>query len=175
MQNLPLKLKSEREKLAATFLKRKDLIKRYMKGAPFVRLIDKLSFIVGVFLLIFTTFILGRFPHDHYYTYHCLTIVSLVAFRFYNYRTKGWHYYLFDFCYFGNFLMLLFLIFFPKNDLLFKVFFAYANGPFGLAIPAFKNSMIFHKIDNLISVSIHIIPQVTSWNLKWHTLPYEQG
>ena len=66
--------------------------------------------------------------------------------------------YLFDFCYFANTLMIVYILLLPKNDILFKVFFVYANGPFGLAIPAFKNSMIFHKIDNLISVSIHIIP-----------------
>lgn len=63
----------------------------------------------------------------------------------------------------------------PKNDYLFKVFFIYANGPFGLAIPAFKNSMIFHKLDNLTSIAIHIIPLVTSWNLRWTTLTYEEG
>jgi hypothetical protein len=71
--------------------------------------------------------------------------------------------------------MLLFLLRQSHSDTLFKVFFIYANGPFGLAIPAFKNSMIFHRLDNLISVSIHIIPQVTSWNLKWHTLPHEEA
>ena len=50
----------------------------------------------------------------------------------------------------------------------------YANGPFGVAIPAFKNSMIFHKMDNLISLTIHLIPQVTSWNLRWHTMEWER-
>ena len=50
----------------------------------------------------------------------------------------------------------------------------YANGPFGVAIPAFKNSMIFHKLDNLISLTIHLIPQVTSWNLRWHTMEWER-
>ena len=121
-------------------------------------MVDKLSFIVGVFLLIFTTYMLGRYPNDYYYTYHCATVTTLVAFRFYSYKPKGWHYYLFDFCYFANTLMIVYILLLPKNDILFKVFFVYANGPFGLAIPAFKNSMIFHKIDNLISVSIHIIP-----------------
>jgi hypothetical protein len=144
-----------------------------MQGAPFVRLFDKLSFIAGVLLLICATYILGRYPNDLWYNFHCITIISLVAFRFYNYKTKGWHYYLFDFCYFANTLMIIYLKLMPQNDILFKVFFVYANGPFGLAIPAFKNSMIFHKIDNLISVTIHIIPQVSSWNLKWHTLPYQ--
>ena len=80
---------------------------------------------------------------------------------------------MFDFCYFANTLIILFLEFFPKNDILFKVFFVYANGPFGVAIPAFKNSMIFHKIDNLISLTIHVIPQVTSWNLRWHTMDWQ--
>jgi hypothetical protein len=151
-------IKSEQEKLKKKFLKRKSVIDNYMKGAPFVRLVDKLSFILGVLLLIFTTYIMGRYPDTHYYTFHCVTVITLVIFRFYNYRSKGWHYYLFDFCYYANTIMITFLTLFPKEDILFKVFFVYANGPFGLAIPAFKNSMIFHKIDNLISCSIHLIP-----------------
>jgi len=134
---------------------------------------DKLSFIMGVCLLIATTYILGRYPHDLFYSFHCLTIITLVIYRFWTYRKKGWHYYLFDFCYFANTLIIIFLLFFPKNDILFKVFFVYANGPFGVAIPAFKNSMIFHKLDNLISVTIHIIPQLTSWNLRWNTIQFE--
>ena len=174
MKLLPGQLKSEKDKLTKKFLKRKALIDRYMKTAPFVRLFDKLAFIVGVLLLIFTTYILGRYPHRGYYTYHTLVVLALVLFRFYNYRTKGWHYYLFDFCYFANTLIILYLQFFPYNDLLFKVFFVYANGPFGVAIPAFKNSMIFHKMDNLISLTIHLIPQVTSWNLRWHTMEWER-
>jgi Protein of unknown function (DUF2838) len=138
-----------------------------------VRLADKLSFIMGVFLLTLTTYVLGRYPNDLWYGYHAAIVVGLVMYRFYNYRKKGWHYYLFDFCYFANTLILLFILFLPHNHILFKVFFVYANGPFGLAIPAFKNSMIFHKLDNLISLTIHIVPMVSSWNLRWHTLPQE--
>jgi hypothetical protein len=62
--------------------------------------------------------------------------------------------------------MLYFLVKDPKNDYLFKIFFTYANGPFGL---------IFHKLDNLTSIAIHIIPLVTSWNLKWYTIPHESA
>lgn len=144
-----------------------------MKGATFLRLIDKLYFILGVVILIANTFMLGRYPNTFYYYHHVLTVCFLTALRLYNYKQKGWHYYLFDFCYFANSLIMYFLVFEPKNDYLFKVFFTYANGPFGLAIPAFKNSMIFHKLDNLTSIAIHIIPLVTSWNLKWYTIPFE--
>ena len=150
--------KSEKEKLRVKFLKRKAIIDKYMNRAPFVRMLDKILFVIGVLLLIMTTYMVGRYPNDNYYTFHCVAVISLVIFRFYNYKSKGWHYYLFDFCYFANTLMLIFLLGLPKNDILFKVFFIYANGPFGLAIPAFKNSMIFHKIDNLISCAIHLIP-----------------
>lgn len=134
---------------------------------------DKIFFIVGVLLVIATTYMLGRYPNKEYYKFHVYTVVSLVAIRLLNYRIKKWHYYLFDFCYFANILIIYFLMVDPKNDILFKVFFVYANGPFGLAIPAFKNSMIFHKLDNLTSIAIHIIPLVTSWNLRWTTLEYE--
>lgn len=129
-----------------------------MKGARFVRLMDKVYFVLGVWLLIFNMYILGRYPHTNYYHWHSLVVIGLVLFRFYNYKKKGWHYYLFDFCYYANTLIIAFLLFYPKNDLLFKAAFVFANGPFGIAIPAFKNSMIFHKIDNLISLTIHLLP-----------------
>ncbi len=86
MKVLPGQLKSEKDKLTKKFLKRKALIDRYMKTAPFVRLFDKLSFIVGVMLLIFTTYILGRYPHHGLYKYHTCVVLGLVLFRFYNYR-----------------------------------------------------------------------------------------
>lgn len=144
-----------------------------MNRAPIVRFMDKIFFIVGVLLVIATTYMLGRYPNTHYFKFHVYTVSSLVAIRLFNYRMKKWHYYLFDFCYFANTLIIYFLLADPTNDILFRVFFVYANGPFGLAIPAFKNSMIFHKLDNLTSIAIHIIPLVTSWNLRWTTIPYE--
>ena len=166
-------LASEKEKLKEHFMKRKRVLERYIKGSPFVRFLDKISFVIGVYLLVATTYLVGRHPHDLYYQYHCAVVSFLVALRFYNYKSKGWHYYLFDFCYYANAIIIVFLLYAPKNEILFKLLFVYSNGFFGFAVPAFKNSMIFHRIDNLISLAIHVIPQVTSWNLKWHTMPYE--
>lgn len=115
-----------------------------MQGAPFVRLQDKISFILGVNLLIITTFLLGRFPNSLYYYHHIFTVVLLIGIRLFNYKQKGWHYYLFDFCYFANGAVIYFLMYDHKNDYLFKIIFCYANGPLGLAIAAFRNSMVFH-------------------------------
>lgn len=153
---------------------KRAVIEKYMQGSPFTRLFDKVNFVIGVLLTIMTTFMVGRFPHDFYYYFHVIIIITLVSIRLFYYRSKKWHYYLFDFCYFANFLILLFLIFYPHSKFLFSVFFCYANGEFGIGIAAFRNSMIFHKIDNLTSIAIHIIPLLTSWVLKWNTIIYEK-
>jgi hypothetical protein len=136
-----------------------------------VRLIDKISFIFGVLLLIATTFLLGRHPHTYYYFHHIVVVIFLVVIRLFHYKKMRWHYYLFDFCYFANALIIYYLAFDPKNEILFKICFVFANGPFGLAIAAFRNSMIFHKLDNLTSIAIHLIPLVTLYNIKWYTIP----
>jgi len=144
-----------------------------MKGAPFFRLKDKISFIVGVLLLVFFCYYVGRHPNTHYYIFSIIVVIVLVFMRVLHYKKMNWHYYLFDFCYFANALVIYFLLFDPKNDGLFKCVFMWANGPLGFAIAAFRNSLIFHKFDNLTSCAIHVIPMVTSWNLKWTTMPYE--
>ena len=79
-------IKSEREKIAKNFAKKKRVLVKYIRGAPFVRLVDKISFIFGVLLLIATMYLLGRYPNSHYYTFHVITIISLVMFRLINYR-----------------------------------------------------------------------------------------
>lgn len=33
--------------------------------------------------------------------------------------------------------------------------------------------MVFHKFDNLSSLFLHLLPQTTLWNLRWHTMPLE--
>jgi len=44
-----------------------------------------------------------------------------------------------DFCYYANFLGIIFLQFFPKNDYLFKANFLFSNGSLAVAIAAFRN------------------------------------
>ena len=97
-----------------------------MQGAPFVRLIDKISFIIGVFLLIFTTFVLGRFPHNYAFLFYVIVVLVLVIIRTFYYKSKGWHYYLFDFCYFANAIMMIFILKYPKNEMMFKVAYNYS-------------------------------------------------
>jgi hypothetical protein len=60
----------------------------------------------------------------------------------------------------------------PTNEILFKCFFIWSNGILSVAILAFRNSIVFHNLDNLTSCAIHIIPMFSSWNFRWYTMEY---
>lgn len=136
-------------------------------SASGTREIDKWFFVAGVTVTMLSSYIMGAFPHDIYYQWHSVIVPFYVVIRIIYYKQKGLHYYLFDFCYWANFVILIFLNFYPKNlDLLMCSYF-WAMGPFAASIGAMRNSMIFHKIDNLTSLVIHAMPMMSMFNLRW--------
>ena len=152
------------------FKKRKQILDKYMNTAPFARFLDKLTFIFGVLVLMTTCFLIGRFPNDLYYVWHAVLVNILVIYRIKMYYDLKYHYYLFDFCYFANCIFSYFLLMDPYNKRLYHIVFMYSTGPLALAIGAFRNSLVFHSIDHLTSLTIHAIPMFSAWNLRWITL-----
>jgi hypothetical protein len=59
---------------------------------------------------------MGRCPHDYCYLYVQLLLPVLLVSRWIHYYLQGWHYYVSDFCYFANALILYYITFDPKND-----------------------------------------------------------
>jgi hypothetical protein len=80
-----------------------------------------------------------------------------------------------DFCYAANMLLMIYLNLYPKSEELFLVCFFFSNGALAVAVAAFRNQMVFHKMDNLSSLALHMFPQIATWNLRWHTLPHESA
>jgi len=103
-----------------------------------------------------------------------MVISIFVTSKWVMYKMSGWHYYMMDICYQVNFALFLFLQFFSKNDYLFKTMFFLSNGCLAMAVGAFRNQMVFHKIDNMSSLMLHMFPQLAMWNLRWNTMPYEE-
>lgn len=68
--------------------------------------------------------------------------------------------YLVDFCYFANFMLLYLIVFQPKDEQLLRSVYLYASGPLSIGIVAFRNSLVYHKIDFLTSLAIHAIPLI---------------
>lgn len=135
-----------------------------------MRLKDKLCFVIGTIIIIAFAYILGYSPNRGAYYFSAVLIPFLIFLRFFEYKSKGWHYYLVDFCYFGNALIFTFLTMLPKSQILFKVCYLFANGPLAYAIVAFRNSLVFHKIDFLTSLGIHAVPLALMVNFRWVTL-----
>ncbi|GAN06445.1 conserved hypothetical protein [Mucor ambiguus] len=147
-------------------------IKRRMhRDANTVRLHDKLSFVVGVGNTCITPVIAARLPMwiPIYYTAQLFYLITL---RFFVYKSKQWHYFFFDLCYYVNLLTLLSLWVFPSSTLLYTAAFTLTNGPVLWAIITWRNSLVFHSLDKVTSVFIHIFPALVTYTLRWFTLLY---
>ena len=121
------------------------------------------------------TYIQGRWPNDFFYKYYAFLVPIMIFIRFVNYRPKKWHYFLLDFCYFGTGTVWLFLVLFPKNEILYRCAFLYSAGVLALATAAFDNALIFHKFDSLICLITHPVPLVALWNVRHVSMEYEKN
>ena len=96
--------------------------------------------------------------------------IVLLSYRWYAYKKLRWHYFLFDFCYFTNFFILIYL-WLPLGDsirgLLFPIIFGFSNGPVLSAIVLWTNSVVPHSIDKMTSLFIHLSPSLALWGIRW--------
>lgn len=128
---------------------------------------QRLTYSLGVFNVGLTTYILGGFP-TRFWLLFAPKSLGLILWRFISFRKRGLHYYLFDFCYWVNGLALIYIFFFPHNITLFRALFFTANGPLAWSILAFNNALIFHSVDHITSVNIHISPMALTFGLRWY-------
>lgn len=59
-------------------------------------------------------------------------------------------------CYFVNILDLLWLWVFPESTVLFICCYLLTMGPLGSAIITWRNSLVFHSVDKVTSLFIHM-------------------
>lgn len=127
-----------------------DRFSKRWNDARTVTVREKISFIAGVLNLFISGYMIGALPQY----FHILYTVELVYFfpiRFYTYRKRGYHYFLADLCYFVNFLLLLSIWVFPSSKRLFISAFCLAFGNNAVAIPLWRNALVFHSLDKTLS------------------------
>ncbi|WVW82794.1 hypothetical protein I302_104805 [Kwoniella bestiolae CBS 10118] len=128
------------------------------RSAQVVRTKDKISFLFGVMSLAFTCLLYGMRP-DYMPLAYTIQSALYLPLRFYTYKRKAWHYFLFgDLCYFVNVLDLLWIWVFPSSTVLFICCYLLTLGPIASAIITWRNSLVFHSLDKIISIFIHIYP-----------------
>lgn len=141
-----------------------------MQTAPFWRTVDKYCFVFGASMLISYSYCIAKFPNYGIYWYVCILLPILIMIRLIWYLQVGWHLYLSDYCYFANIVIFYYIMIDPKNDYLFKICFLNGAGLLSIAIKAMRNSLVFHKLDNITSLAIHAIPMTTMWHIRWVTM-----
>eukprot|EP01069_Polyplicarium_translucidae_P000118 Polyplicarium_translucidae@DN1065_c0_g1_i1.p1 len=150
----------ERRLLIAASTKR---LMRRIYAARISRLIDVTTHVVCTMAMLLSAYWLGRSPGTYYLLYTG-KIVLLLVWRAAVYRWKRAHYFLCDYCYFANGVLLLYLWRCRESKLCFNILFGIVN-PLGLAIPALRNSLVPHSVDKMTSTELHLSPVVVLWSL----------
>jgi hypothetical protein len=137
-----------------------------------VRLRDKISFVVGVMNLVCSSLLFAYKPEWMYFSYtlQCAFFLPIRVFTYYRLR---YHYFLFDFCYFANLLNLAYIWLFPRSTFLFLACYCSALGPLAFSIATWRNSAVFHSLEKMTSLFIHLYPAITFCALR-HFMPEAQ-
>ena len=137
---------------------------------PYVQTRDKVMFLISVLNVIILSHLVGGFQWlmPYYYTMSALPLLFL---RFWTYGRNNYAYFLLDLCYWGNFLLLIYLWTpsYEYSGYFFAAVYSLATGPMAWAVIIFRNSMVFHSLDKSISNFIHLAPLVTVFCIRWHS------
>jgi hypothetical protein len=171
MENL-LKRKDKLERILQA---RRDEIKFKMSRVPMLKFVDKIAFVCGVVISWMFAYLLGRYPRDYFLIFFTILIIPLVFFRWIRYMGMGMHYYLIDLCYFSTALILYNIWFDPRNEALLRIGFLSSHGCLAVSIMAFRNSMVFHDMDCITSMSIHAAPMLITHHIRWGLIPQEES
>ncbi|CAI6335609.1 unnamed protein product [Periconia digitata] len=121
---------------------------------------EKMSFIAAVMNIFVSGYLVGARP-DWFPLWYGAQLFYFMPIRYYTYHKKGYHYFLADLCYFVNFLMVLSIWVFPQSKRLFISTYCLAMGNNAVAIVMWRNSLVFHSMDKVVSLFIHIMPCAT--------------
>jgi hypothetical protein len=151
-----------------------DKLNRQWNDSKTITLREKISFIFGVLNIFISGYLIGAYPESFYFWYTA-QILYFMPIRWYTYQRRGYHYFLADLCYFVNLLLMLSLWVFPNSKRLFLSTYCLAFGNNAVAIIMWRNSLVFHSMDKVTSLFIHIMPCVTLHCMVHLTTPAVQA
>lgn len=168
VQNTVRKETERAQQRAQALAQRSKAVIRLPRLEKRIRLGDRVTFTLGCANLALTPYVFGALP-GLFHLLHTAKVSFMVVTRFFVFRARKEHYYLFDFCYFANALLLYFIWREPTNATLFRAVFALSNGPLAWSILAFECSLVLHSLQHMTSVHIHHSPMLCTYIIRWHT------
>ncbi|KAF4582936.1 F-box protein [Ophiocordyceps camponoti-floridani] len=152
--------------------RRVDKLGQQWSDTKVIGIRDKISFICGVMNIFISGYLIGAFP-QYFHLWYTAQLVYFLPLRFWTYHRQGYHYFVADLCYFVNVLLTLSMWAFPSSKRLFTATYGLAFGNNAASIVMWRNSLVFHSLDKVTSLFIHIMPCVTLHCLV-HLMPLEQ-
>ncbi|KAK5711967.1 hypothetical protein LTR17_018175 [Elasticomyces elasticus] len=137
-----------------------DRLGKRWTDAKTVTLKEKISFVSAVVNIFISAYMIGAFP-EYFHYWYTVQLLYFMPIRWYSYHKIGFHYFLADLCYFVNLLLVLSIWFFPQSKRLFISTYCLAFGNNAVAIAMWRNSLVFHSLDKVTSLFIHIMPCAT--------------
>ncbi|KAK7471052.1 hypothetical protein VKT23_002467 [Stygiomarasmius scandens] len=152
-ENFEREFKSFKIKVSARLTK----LSSTWQSAKVVRTREKVSFFLGVMSLLFSCLLFGLAPQ---YVHIAYTVLAsyLLPLRTYIYKKRAWHYFLFDLCYYVTILNFIYLWVFPASPALFVACYCLSHGSLASAVITWRNSLVFHDLDKVTSLFIHVYP-----------------
>jgi len=132
---------------------------------------DRFAMTRSMFIFAIVTFFLGNNLNLYLYFFMFCTIYMLIL-RFVRWWGKKWLLYMFEFCYFGITFLIVYLIFFPNEKVLWCMTYVYSTGHMAIAIILFNNQARFSSTDHISSAWLHSTPIVTVWAIRWREQLY---
>ncbi|CAK0890065.1 unnamed protein product [Prorocentrum cordatum] len=124
-------------------------------------------FVCSMADVVVTSIWLGASPWTLHW-YYTIKLSGLIVGRAVWYRWHGWHYFLYDLCYFSNLVLLVYIWVLPNSEVLFEA--AYGlSGVLMVSIPVFRNSFVPHSLDRITSLHIHLGPALQLYVLRWYS------
>lgn len=91
----------------------------------------------------------------------------LLPLRFYIYKKRAWHYFLFDLCYYVTILNFIYIWLLPSSPALFVACYCLSHGSLASAVITWRNSLVFHDLDKVTSLYIHMYAPFTFTVIRW--------
>lgn len=151
------KVDKEFEKLKGRVTDKVDKLQKKWVDGSMIRTRDKVAFVLGVGNVFFSALLIGMSP-QHLHVWYSVQILYFMPLRYIIYHRKGMHYFIADLCYWVNMMLLVYLWILPSSKFLFVSTYFLSFGSLSWAIIAWKNSLVFHSMDKVTSLFIHIFP-----------------
>eukprot|EP01135_Chromosphaera_perkinsii_P007810 Nk52_evm2s1020 gene=Nk52_evmTU2s1020 len=163
-------LKAKKKEMQDRLNQRKTELNRRINEPRFLLFREKVAFFGGVVNLLITELIWLEWPHMMWLWY-TIWIIPLLGLRYYLYHQSKYHYFMLDFCYFAQCLLLFFIFVYPGSLMLFYLVFSITNGSLMWAVLAWRNSLVFHDLDKMTSSFIHLFPALVTHCIRWYPHP----